>query len=262
MNGAFRRTLREDIAQMKDPVRFDIFHTYGIKCKLFLPGNGVIKRIILGVHGFAGDKESSMLSRLAESATSEETALISFDFPTHGESTQTEDSLTIANCVRDLLCVAEWVREQYPDAGRYIFATSFGGYISLLCADELQDFSFVLRAPAINMPQCLLNSVLKVTREEFERAKVLQCGYERKIDLPFAFYEGMLQHDPVNRDYQQQMLVIHGDCDDVVPYCDVALFCRNHPHVEFITIKGADHRFKKPGEIERIIDKTMRFIMS
>lgn len=245
---------------MKGPLRFDIFHTYGIKCKLFLPENGAIKRIILGVHGFAGDKESSMLSRLAESAASEETALISFDFPAHGESTQTEDSLTIANCVRDLLCVAEWAREQYPDAERYIFATSFGGYISLLCANELRDFSFVLRAPAVTMPQCLLNSVLKVTREEFERVGILQCGFERKINLPFAFYEEMLQYNPIEKDYQQQMLIIHGDSDDVIPCSDVALFCQRYPQMKFITIQGANHRFKKPGEIERIIDETMRFI--
>ena len=245
---------------MKAPVRFAIFHTYEVKCKLFLPGNGVIKRIILGVHGFAGDKESSMLSRLAESATLEETALVCFDFPAHGESAHTEDLLTIANCVQDLLCVAEWTRDQYPDAERYIFATSFGGYISLLCTNELSDFSFVLRAPAVTMPKCLLNSVLKVTREEFERGGVLQCGFERKINLPFAFYEEMLQYDPIKKDYQQQMLIIHGDSDDVVPYSDVVLFCQRHPQMKFITIKGADHRFKKPGEVERIIDETMWFI--
>ena len=84
---------------MKDPIRFDISDDYEIKCKLFLPESGVIKRVILGVHGFAGDKESSMLSRLAESAVLAENALICFDFPEHEESAQSVDSLTIANCI-------------------------------------------------------------------------------------------------------------------------------------------------------------------
>lgn len=45
--------------------RFSIERAYAVPCKLFMPVGGIVKRVVLGVHGFAGDKESSVLSRLA-----------------------------------------------------------------------------------------------------------------------------------------------------------------------------------------------------
>ena len=42
---------------------FSLKNKYEIKYKLFLPEDAV-KNVIIGVHGFAGDKESSMLEKL------------------------------------------------------------------------------------------------------------------------------------------------------------------------------------------------------
>lgn len=88
--------------------------------------------IVLGVHGFAGDKECSMLFELAKGIDAFGGALVCIDFPAHGESSVDESKLTVENCINDLLWIAKWVNNNYPSAEKYIFATSFGGYISLL----------------------------------------------------------------------------------------------------------------------------------
>lgn len=49
---------------------------------------------MIGVHGFAGDKESSMLEKLADSFCLHNSAVITFDFPAHGSSYVGEEMLT------------------------------------------------------------------------------------------------------------------------------------------------------------------------
>ena len=74
---------------------FSINRDYEIKCKMFLPNHQNMKGVIIGVHGFAGDKDSSMLEQLAQTVCLAETGLVCFDFPAHGESPVGEDMLTI-----------------------------------------------------------------------------------------------------------------------------------------------------------------------
>lgn len=226
---------------------------YEIDCKLFLPAGGDVQGIAIGVHGFGGDKESSAISGLAEALCAQGKALICFDFPCHGASTVGEECFTVENCMRDLEYVAEHCRQEYPNVPKYIFATSFGGYITLLCADKLADFKICLRAPAVTMPQHILLDILGVTADEFKAAGVIRCGYERPMLLPYSFYEDLLCHDVFERTYEREMLIIQGDADDVVPLEDIHLFCGAHRMMTLEIIEGADHRFKKPGELEKVI---------
>ena len=159
---------------------FSIERKYPIKCKAFLPSSGKVETVILGVHGFAGDKESSMLSELAKSIDQMDGALICFDFPAHGDSDGREDKLTVENCVHDLLTVAEWIEDAYPIAEKFIFATSFGGYISLLSLRTLTNYKVILRAPAVTMPKVLLESVLKISAEQFEELGAYG-GHQRQL---------------------------------------------------------------------------------
>ena len=239
---------------------FSIERKYPIKCKAFLPSSGKVETVILGVHGFAGDKESSMLSELAKSVDQMDGALICFDFPAHGDSDGREDELTVENCVHDLLTVAEWIEDAYPTAEKFIFATSFGGYISLISLRTLTNYKVILRAPAVTMPKVLLESVLKISAEQFEEFGAVECGFERKITLPYSFYKGLLQYDLCSLKFDNKTLVFHGDKDDIVPIEDVMEFCESRENVNLIIIKNADHRFKNPGEIESIVSETVQFM--
>lgn len=240
---------------------FFIKRQYDISCKLFTPDDEKIRNIIIGVHGFAGDKESSMLKKLAAAACSRGAALICFDFPAHGSSPVGEDMLTAQNCKEDLLAVVQYVSTRYPEAEKSIFATSFGGYITLLCAQQLPDVKLVLRSPAVTMPKVLLENVLKISAEDFKAQKFVQCGYERPLRLPYTFYEGLLsQKLPGENQLTAPTLIVHGDKDDIVPLSDVTAFADNRETVALYIMPGADHRFKKPGQINTIVHWTTAFL--
>ena len=240
---------------------FSIKKQYEISCKIFLPDDGRIDNVIIGVHGFAGDKESSMLKKLATTFCLHNSAVLSFDFPAHGNSLADEKLLTINNCKNDLYTVLEYVSNEYPSAGKSIFATSFGGYITLLCADKFVNIPLVLRAPAVTMPKVLLENVLKINANDFKAAKYIECGFERPINLSYSFYEDLLSQEVIgSKQISLPILIIHGDRDDIVPLSDIEAFSSSQSNVSLKIISGADHRFKNEGEIETIVDITKTFL--
>ena len=110
------------------------------------------------------------------------------------------------------------------------------------------------------MSEILLKNVLGVTSEEFENAGTVRCGYERKLDLPYSFYTDLQKHADAAQASDSPMLIIHGSADNTVPYEHVKDFCRCHPNAILRTIEGADHRFKKPGELEEVVKLTREYV--
>ena len=232
--------------------QFRLNRAYPIDCKAYLP-EGPVGRVILGVHGFAGGKDSSALAALAEAETAAGGALVCFDFPAHGSSPVGEDCLTVENCRQDLLFLAQYVRDAFPGCQRCLFATSFGGYTALLCQEELADFCWVLRAPAITMPEIFLTRLLGLTEAEFRQAGAVECGFERKLRLSWGFYEDLRRHDVLSLPLLHPARVIHGDADEVVDHADIRAWCARNPNADLAVLPGADHRFKGPGELDRVV---------
>lgn len=241
--------------------RFCIKRDYAICCKLFAPDDGAVSSILIGVHGFAGDKESSMLRKLAAAVCGKGVALLCFDFPAHGESPVAEEQLTVENCKADLQAVMAHASQRYPGARKSIFATSFGGYITLLCAEEFPGIPLVLRAPAVTMPRLLLESVLKTSAEAFKNRETILCGFERPLRLPYTFFEDLAAQEPLGeKQVDAPVLIVHGDRDDIVPLSDVQAFVKTQKRVTLEILHGADHRFKNPGEMEQIIERTKKHL--
>lgn len=232
---------------------------YIISTKIYLPENMEVKGVILGIHGFAGDKESSALYAVAERGVTEGKALACFDLPSHGESPVNEEWFSMENCLKDVIFMADYIRKQFPKTDKYCFATSFGGFLTLLAADQLKDFVIVLRAPAVTMPQHIFLDLLHMTAEELYDAGSVNAGFERPLAVDYHFYEELIQYDVLKKNYNQEMLVIHGNADDVVPHTDILAFCAEHSKMTLVVVEGADHRFKKSGELEQVVDAAFKF---
>lgn len=237
----------------------EIHNVYGIKVKHFEP-EIQMKGYILALHGFCGDMESSVIARLAKQMTAHGFAVVAFNFPGHGSS-GAHEYFSVHNCRRDMIEVMRYADSCYdvtcPSA---IFATSFGGYITLLNMDEIpQEAAIVLRAPAVNMKR----SFEKFTddMEAFRRTGWQVMGFDRKIRVSYSFYNELDKNFILNRDLKRKMLIIHGDSDDIVLPEDMQLFCSNNPKAELDIIIGADHRFKGNGYLRQIIDMAEEYIL-
>lgn len=248
-------------------VKFKLKSTngYNISTKSYLPQESP-KEIIIAVHGFAGDKESSAISLLAKEMTKEGFGVVCFDFPGHGESEVEADKLTIDNCINDIETVEEYIKEKYGKQMKIdLFATSFGAYITLLKIFKYNTKynKIVLRAPAIKMDKIFKETLLRETFEEFQKRGITKLGFDRIMNIPFSFYEELKQNQ-ILKIYKnsQKILIIQGTEDDVAPIKDTKeLIDLDKTNFELFEIQGADHRMKKDGELEKAINKAKKYFL-
>lgn len=228
-----------------------------IPCKIFEPGFDSVNQVIIGVHGFGGTKDSSVLSSVAEEMFFYKTAMVTFDFPGHGESPISARELTLSNCRACLMAVAEFARTQFPEATRFgLFASSFGAYVSLLAMDDLTEMlgrlKIVLRAPAVRMSKSFL-TIARIDEERFLKKGRIICGYDRKMEIPFSFYEELAMNNAM-ANYDMPMMVLQGQLDDIVLPEDVEYFRLLNEKSCLVTMTGAGHRFDHDGELDMIVD--------
>ncbi len=233
---------------------------YEIPCRLEVPEFGEVNRLIISVHGFCGSKDEAIQTSLGEEMALFSYATMRFDFPAHGENPMTDRELTLENCTRTLLAVAEWTQAEYPDVQKCMFATGFGAFVTVVALEDLTEIlgsvRLVLQTPSFRMAETLL-SMKNITEETLRKQGRVTVGRvaDRKIEVPYSFYEE-LRGTMVYTDYEMPMLLIVGECDEVLNVEDVEHFRRINEQTKLVSIPGADHQFRTEGAWDMVVDLT------
>ncbi len=220
--------------------------------------------ILLCLHGFCGDKNSSVIAELMKCLNPYGIGVVTFDWPAHGASTAKDEELTVENCLSDIDTILQYIRREYS-LPLSCFATSFGGYLATLYRNAHSGVfqKTVLRSPALKMPQIFLELLSEEERMRFLKGEAITVGFERKIQLKLPFYESLRANRAFDApvEYPGQVLILQGDQDDVVRPADTALYAeRSSIRLEWF--RGSDHRYKKQGDLQRIVELTREFLLS
>lgn len=235
-----------------------------LSLRIYLPDT-IPKQVVIGIHGFFGDKESSVLVKLGESLINNDAALITFDLPCHGHN-DTSRILKLSECVAAIKNIFDWTHENFPNTPLSIFATSFGGYLTLLYLSQNKETlnKIILRAPAINMSQVLEDVLLPFQSLSAEDLKTpINIGKEQTLWVNYDFIEELRVNNLQNSNTTNNFLyILQGKKDDIVNPEDNENFFNKHYENKhkIIYFENADHRFKKPGELEKIIDETLKIL--
>lgn len=229
---------------------------YKVPCLAAEPDDGIVRIVLLSLHGFASSKDSSINQALREEMTKRQTAMVSFDWPAHGESETEDAQLTVENCRQEVLAVAADIRKRYPQAEKLtVMGTSFGGYILLQCMDEFPDAEIILRAPALNMAEISL--MIAHTPETF-LTEGSTFGYTRPMRLTGAFYEDLKYHDVRTLTTDRKMTVLCGTEDELIP-CELTKeFAKRNVGVELHVMEGCVHRLKRECDTEYVVEVVKR----
>lgn len=227
-----------------------------IPVKIFLPQN-TVKKIIIACHGFGGDKESLTITDLAEEMILKNIAVVSFDFPAHGESKLDGKELTIENCINNINTIYRYSKKF--NAPISLFARSFGAYVNLInIARNNNEFQeIVLRSPAIEMAKILKEVLLKESFSKYKENGHTILGFERKMKIPYSFYEELLNNN-INKIYDDieihKMHIIQGNKDEIAMIEDTIKFVENHKNqIELNIIDNGDHRMKSPELRQKVM---------
>lgn len=230
-------------------------------CKFFYPKK-TVNRVIVAVHGFAGDKESSAIKAMAD-AVEKNTLVVSFDLPCHGE--EKDGVLKLEECLQYVKSVIEGVKQEYDGVPLSIFATSFGAFLTLnyLKSSPYEFEHIILRSPAIFMDETLVNNILPlhhILLETMLEHKV-NLSHEKGIFVGIDFLNDLKNNSLVDCRLEEHIDIIQGDADDIVDFKkNEAFYKTNFRDYALYYIKGADHRFKKSGELDAIVEIVKRIM--
>lgn len=244
-------------------IKIKSLKNYYININEYIPEE--MKKVIIAVHGFGGDKESTVIVALANELNKYNIGLVCFDFPGHGQSEVDGNYFTVENSINDLNEVEKYVKEKYKlPIG--IFATSYGGYITLLnIGKNKKEYSdVILRCPAIDMFNIFKKNILNISEEEFKQKGFCELGYDRKINIIYKYFEELEKNNikKIVDSLTIPIVIIHGTEDDLAPIEDsIELEEKFKEYVMLEKVYGADHRFKKEGELEKIIEISKKYLV-
>lgn len=228
--------------------------------------NEKFDKVVIALHGFSGDCDSSVIKAIAEDLLNHNCMLITYDLPKHGENNN-EGTLTLDECLESIKKIDEYVKQTYENKKICWFATSFGGYLLLnfLNNNEYEYDKVILRAPAIFMDKVIDSVIMPFNGYSLEDLNKGEINLDRDhpLFIDNKFYEDLKKHKLIDNYINKNYLhIIQGKKDNIVNYLDNEKFfnsrCFNEH--EFYYFENADHSFKKTGELDRIVEITRNII--
>ncbi|MCR5136843.1 MAG: alpha/beta fold hydrolase [Oscillospiraceae bacterium] len=238
---------------------------FSVRCKLCYNDLHAVDAVVIAFHGFGGHKDNRAAERFADRALSRypHTALLSFDLPCHGEDGQKK--LSLAACDRYITLVLNDVREKYPEAELYAYATSFGAW---LCLKYLQDHGnpfrkIVLRCPSLRMLEAMQVRILSsADLEKLGKNREVLAGFDRKVKISSEFMRELETAEVSEADFlpfADDLLILHGTKDEIIPIAYSRDFADRNV-IELIEVKNADHRFSDPQIMNQAIADSLKFL--
>jgi len=237
-----------------------------IRCKLYSNQPRGFSTVTIAPTGFGGHRDNTAAAKFAEVLLGKvkTAAVLVFDWPCHG--TDVRKKLSLELCDEYLELVTDYCRQQLGVEDLCIYATSFGGYLTLQQLHRLGTNPYrriLLRCPAIPMYRTLTSSIIKKGElETIENGKETAIGFDRKVPVGKTFLDELREQDVAlwdYMDYADELCIVHGTKDEIVPIEDSRSFADSNV-IELVEIEGADHRFQNPAHMAAAIKSAVLFL--
>lgn len=237
---------------------------HNIRCKLYCSDPRTVRKIVVFCHGFGGHKDNGAAKTFAERMVSKYkgTALVTFNWPCHGDDVKKK--LCLEDCSTYLDMVVRFLKQNYHLEELYAYATSFGGYLVLKYISERGNpfRKVALRCPAVNMYDVLTRAIMASDDvDRIRKGKDAPVGFDRKVLVGPQFLKELEEEDIRSHDYldyAEEILILHGTADEIVPFETAQDFCESQL-IEFVPVEGADHRFRNPLKMDEAVKQILTF---
>ena len=229
-----------------------------VPCIITEPDYGEARRVVLGVHGIAGNSEEDIQRAIAEEMSMFGSVCIRVDLPGHGKSPMSS-KISLKDCMDALMIVANYARETYPHLEDLcIFATGFGAYVTLVTLYDLLELpghiKLVVQTPSVMMHDTLL-AMKKISRVTLEAMEETTIGRVRPLTLTYGFYQELLEHIAMAA-YPIPILILHGEDDAYIRMSDIQNFHRLNERSKLVIVPGTTHQFLEEGAWDMVLDLT------
>ena len=203
--------------------------------------------LVIVIHGFTGHMEEPHILAVSQTFIENGFAVLRAEMYGHGQSGGTFRDHTLFKWMTNVMTVIDYGRSLDFVSELYLCGHSQGGLLAILAGALKRDVikELILLSPAAMIPEaCRAGEILGTTfdpdhiPEELENEEegwVLGGNYVRVAQL-------INVEDAIDR-YDGQVVVIHGDEDESVPYEVGVKVAERYKHAQMVPIPGDSHCF-------------------
>jgi pimeloyl-ACP methyl ester carboxylesterase len=228
------------------------------------------ERLVVLCHGFLSHKNSGTNQALTAALLSCGIATFRFDFFGHAESEGPLERVTVTIALEQALAALDLVRgKDFRRLG--LIGSSFGGLVALLAAAECGRrhrplACLGLKCPVADFPEQL---ELELGLDGMAQWKATDTvpdfrGGPGRIKLDYAFYTDSARHSGYTaaKAITAPTVIVQGDKDELIPLHQCrGLMDALQTDKRLELLPGADHRFTKPEDFERMIRLLAEWMM-
>lgn len=225
----------------------------------------VSKPIIILVHGFSSNKNTSNFVKLKDILDQKGIATFRFDIFGHGESEGKFEDITITEAVDDILQAIKFLQSKgFIKIG--LLGSSFGGISSIIAASKTNDlFMLALKSPVSDYWEVEKGRFSQKDLEEWKEKSYRDYEDDGKmLKLGYTFIDDFKNNDAYKAAAKINIptLIVHGDADDTVPVTQSIKTSKLIPNCKLILVKGANHRYTESNHAEQMLKAFEEFIVS
>lgn len=225
--------------------------------------------LVIICHGFIGSKvgQHRLFVHAARELCQAGFAVLRFDYIGCGESTGEYHHTTVTQQVNETLKIIDYATTLCQiDSNRIVLLghSLGGGVASIVAGQDKRVYKLILWSP-VAVPQQDIFGILgrKLYHECLKQGIVNYRGFM----LGREFLKSLAKISPVHKikDFQGNILIIHGDQDVETPITntqlyDLALTQRRQGRHEISVIADADHTYNLPVWERKVIDTTINWL--
>ena len=224
--------------------------------------------MVMLCHGFTGNKESKLLTLLADSLQANGIASIRFDFNGHGKSEGPFQEMTVPNEIEDAKKVFDYVRDLRYVSDIAIVGHSQGGVVAAMTAGELERGDMkavVLFAPAGVIPDDAIRGIkpdgsMAYDLNPLDPPEYMEIDRGLRLGRNYIKTAQKLKIYQTANKYQGPALILHGTGDRVVPYTYGERFHDIWPKSNLLVLDSFDHGFTQC--LYHVCDKASKWLIN
>lgn len=205
--------------------------------------------LVIICHGFGGNKESELLTRMADTLQAHGVAAIRFDFNGHGKSEGSFMDMTVPNEIDDAKCVYRYACNlPYADTSKIAMAGhSQGGVVTGMTAGDLGSrlAAVVLLAPAAVLREdAIRGNTMGASYDPLNPPEYVTLRGDKRLGREYIISAFRLPIFETSAKYHGPACMIHGTGDRVVPFSYSERYHEIWPGSQIHIMEGEDHGFK------------------
>ena len=217
--------------------------------------------LVIVQHGFTGHMEEDHIRGVARALNKTGFATLRTELYGHGKSGGDFQDHTLFKWLSEMIAIIDYARSLEFVSELFLCGHSQGGLAVMLAGAMKRDVirAIIPMSPAAMIPDDARRGVVlghTFDPDHIPEVVTLDDGLQLKGN--HARVSQMIYVEPAIDAFRKEVLIIHGDEDECVPYQTAVDAVKRYKNAKLVTIHGADHCYN--NHLDQVFDAIMDYM--